>query len=139
MAVSSARDYDKRVPLPLREEPHNLDTSLLDRVADRTTSHASAGTAIPRASQRKLLLPGLIIRSSKKGSEAGSSGHAARDRVKHDDNGTLDDDDQRDGLEFAMEDIESFHNVSPDKEVEHDVERSGGVRRTNRASFRTSH
>ncbi|GJV37602.1 hypothetical protein Tco_1410079 [Tanacetum coccineum] len=92
---------------------------------------------------------------------------AARDRVKHDDNGTLDDDDQRDGLEFAMEDIESFHNVSPgehinviplrtfdlsigldviyppillsDKEVEHDVERSGGVRRTNRASFRTSH
>ncbi|GJY92680.1 hypothetical protein Tco_0508462, partial [Tanacetum coccineum] len=40
---------------------------------------------------------------------------------------TLDDDDQRDGLEFAMEGIKSLNNVSQDKEVEAHAELSGGI------------
>ncbi|GKC43029.1 hypothetical protein Tco_1060751 [Tanacetum coccineum] len=184
-----------RSGVTIREEPHELDTSLLDRVVDRTTLPASAGTAIPHASLEEIAVtrpdhkvvtkadnatkqkastgPEISTnatkkaRSSKKGSGVGSSGQAARDGVKQADDGTLDDDDQRDGLEFAMEDIESLHDVSPgehinviplrtidpsigldviyppillsNKEVEHDVERSRGVRRTTRASFRMSH
>ncbi|GKC49327.1 hypothetical protein Tco_1072072 [Tanacetum coccineum] len=34
--------------LTVREEPHGLDTSILGRVVDRTTSPTPAGTAIPR-------------------------------------------------------------------------------------------
>ncbi|GJY51854.1 hypothetical protein Tco_0442701 [Tanacetum coccineum] len=38
----------------VREEPHGLDTSILGRVVDRTTSPAPAGTAIPRASLEEI-------------------------------------------------------------------------------------
>nr|GEY38784.1 hypothetical protein [Tanacetum cinerariifolium] len=51
-------------------------------------------------------------RSNKKGSGAGSSGQAAGDEVEQTDDGTLNDDDQRDGSEFAIEGIESLNNVS---------------------------
>nr|GEZ86305.1 hypothetical protein [Tanacetum cinerariifolium] len=40
----------------VREEPHELDTSILGRVADRTTSPAPAGTAIPRASPKETVV-----------------------------------------------------------------------------------
>ncbi|GKD64781.1 hypothetical protein Tco_1306889, partial [Tanacetum coccineum] len=102
----------------VREEPHGLDTSILGRVADRTTSPAPAGTAIPRASPRGYF-------------HYPTSG----DEVEQADDGTLDDDDQHDGSEFAIEDIESLNDVSQDKEVEPHVELSGGVRRATRASF----
>ncbi|GJY95533.1 hypothetical protein Tco_0511894 [Tanacetum coccineum] len=179
----------------IREEPHRLDTCILGRVADRTTSPAPAGTAIPRASLEEITVtrpdhkvvtkadhaakrkastgPKISTnaakktRSSKKGSGAGSSRLAARDEVEQTDDGTLDDDDQRDGSEFAMEDIGNLNDVSqgehinviplrtfdpslgldvtyppillPDKEVEAHAELSGGVRRATRASFHTSH
>ncbi|GJX42708.1 hypothetical protein Tco_0257698 [Tanacetum coccineum] len=151
----------------IREEPHRLDTSILGRVADRTTSPALAGTVIPRASLEEIAVthPGRKVvtkayhaakrkastgpeistnatkktRSSKKGSGAGSSGQSAGDGVEQADDGTLVDDDQRDDAEFAMEGMEGLNNVSQDKEVEPDVERSRGVRRTTRASFRASH
>ncbi|GJV42101.1 hypothetical protein Tco_1420541 [Tanacetum coccineum] len=89
----------------VREEPHGLNTSILGRVADRTTSPAPVGTVVPRASQRKSPLPVLIARSNKKGSGAGSSGQAAGNEVEQTDDGTLDDDDQRDGSEFAMDGV----------------------------------
>ncbi|GKD28290.1 hypothetical protein Tco_1239068, partial [Tanacetum coccineum] len=39
-----------------QEEPHGLDTSILGRVADRTTSPALVGTAIPRASSKEIVV-----------------------------------------------------------------------------------
>ncbi|GKE10592.1 hypothetical protein Tco_1414143 [Tanacetum coccineum] len=109
----------------VREEPHGLDTSILDRVVDRTTSPAPAVTKADNAAKQKASTRPDIstnvtkkTRSSKKGSGAGSSGQAVGDGVKQTDDGTLDDDDQRDGLEFAMEDIENLNDVSQDKEVE---------------------
>ncbi|GJS98580.1 hypothetical protein Tco_0819750 [Tanacetum coccineum] len=148
----------------IREEPHGLDTSILGRVADRTTSPAPVGTAIPRASpeevvvtrpDRKLITKdyhaakqkastGLEIstnvakktRSNKKGSRVCSSGQATGDKVEQTENGTLDDDDQRDDSRFAMEGIENLNDVN---QVEAHAEMSGGVRRATRASFRVSH
>nr|GFA11188.1 hypothetical protein [Tanacetum cinerariifolium] len=124
----------------VREEPHGLDTSILDRVVDRTTSPTPSGTTIPRASLEELAVtlpdrkvvtkadnaskrkastgPEISsnatrrIRSSKKGSGVGPSRQAAGDGVKQDDDGTPDDDDQRNDPEFAMEDIESLNDVS---------------------------
>ncbi|GJX56287.1 hypothetical protein Tco_0286184, partial [Tanacetum coccineum] len=124
----------------VREEPHGLDTSILDRVADRTTSPALAGTTIPRASLEEIAITwpdGKVVtkadnaakrkasigseistnatkktQSSKKGSGAGSSGQAAGDGVEQADDGTLDDDDQRDYPEFATEDIKSLNDAN---------------------------
>ncbi|GJW28189.1 hypothetical protein Tco_0045064, partial [Tanacetum coccineum] len=129
----------------MREEPHGLDTSILDRVADHTTSPAPTGTAIPYVTLEKIVVtrpdrkvvtkadnaakrkastgPKISTnatnktRSSKKGSGAGSSGQAAEDEVEKDDDGTLND----------------------DKEVKPHVELFGDVRRTTRASSRVSH
>ncbi|GJS72973.1 hypothetical protein Tco_0705814 [Tanacetum coccineum] len=129
--LKAARDLQKsyadkrRKPLEfevaVREEPHGLDTSYLGRVADRTTSPALVGTAIPRASLEEIAVtrpdrkvvtkadhsakrkastrPEISTnvakktRSNKKGSEVGSSGQAAGDEVEQTDDGTLDDDD----------------------------------------------
>ncbi|GJS46391.1 hypothetical protein Tco_0596512 [Tanacetum coccineum] len=125
----------------VREEPHRLDTSILGRVADRTTSPAPAGTPIPRASPEEITVtrpdhkvvtkanhvakqkastrPEIStntakkIKSSKKVSGAGSSRLVVGDKVEQIDDGTLDDDDdQRDGSEFAMEDIGNLNDVS---------------------------
>nr|GEU50681.1 hypothetical protein [Tanacetum cinerariifolium] len=117
----------------VREEPHGLDTFILGRVIDRTTSPALAGTTIPRTSSEEIIITRLDrkvvtkadhaakrkastgpeistnvvkkTRSNKKGSAAGSSGQAAGDEVEQTDDGTLDDHDQRDGSEFAMEGV----------------------------------
>ncbi|GJZ60336.1 hypothetical protein Tco_0616152 [Tanacetum coccineum] len=179
----------------VREEPHELGTSILSRVADHTTPPAPAGTAIPRASLEEIAVtrpdrnvvakadhaakrktstgPEISTnttkrtRLSQKVSGAGSSGLAAGDEVEQTDDGTLDDDDQRDGLEFAVEDVGNLNDVGqgehinviplrtfdpslgldvtyppillPDKEVEAHAELSGGVRRTTRASSHASH
>ncbi|GJT06227.1 hypothetical protein Tco_0840689 [Tanacetum coccineum] len=161
----------------VREEPHGLDTSILGRVDDRTTSPAPAGTAIPCASLEEIAITrpdckvvtkadhaaklkastGLEIstnaakktRSSKKGSRAGSSGLAVGDEIEQTDDGTLDDDDQRDGSDFATEDIGNLNDIRKsklmlsclgailllDKEVKAHAKLSGGVRRATRASF----
>ncbi|GJT42045.1 hypothetical protein Tco_0941910 [Tanacetum coccineum] len=104
---------------------------------------------------------------SQRVSGAGSSGLAAGDEVEQTDDGTLNDDGQRDGSEFAMEDVGNLNDVGqgeyinviplrtfdpslgldvtyppillPDKEVEAHAELSGGVRRTTRASSHASH
>ncbi|GKG04480.1 hypothetical protein Tco_0314867, partial [Tanacetum coccineum] len=106
-------------------------------------------------------------RLSQRVSGAGSSGLAAGDGVEQTDDGTLDDDDRRDGSESAMEDVENLNDVSqgehinviplltfdpslgldvtyppillPDKEVGVHAELFGGVRRTSRASSYASH
>ncbi|GKA72793.1 hypothetical protein Tco_0779009, partial [Tanacetum coccineum] len=187
------RRFDNTVTV--QEEPHGLNTSILGRVADHTTSHAPVGTAIPRASLEKIAITRPVhkvvtkadhvakrktstgseistnaakkTRSSKKGSGAGSSGQSARDEVEQANHGTLDDDDQCDGSEFAMEDIKNLNDVSqgehinviplrtfdpslgldvtyppillPDKEVEAHAELFGDARRTTRASSHASH
>ncbi|GJV67648.1 hypothetical protein Tco_1483157 [Tanacetum coccineum] len=147
----------------VREEPHELGTSILGRVADRTTPPAPAGTAIPLASPEEIA---ITRPDPKQVSGASSSGLAAGDGVEQTDDGTLDDDGQRDGLEFAMEDTGNLNDVRqgehinviplrtfdpslgldvtyppillPDKEVEAHAEVSEGVRRTTRASSHVS-
>ncbi|GJT80334.1 hypothetical protein Tco_1054676 [Tanacetum coccineum] len=124
------------------EEPHELGTSILGRVVDRTTPPAPAGTAIPRASLEEIEISTNTTkrtRLSQKVSGAGSSGLAAKDGVEKIDDGTLDDDGQRDGSEFAMEDIGNLNDVSQDKEVETCAELSWSARRTTRASSHASH
>ncbi|GJX87549.1 hypothetical protein Tco_0339563 [Tanacetum coccineum] len=124
----------------VREEPHELGTSILSRVADRTTSHVPAGTVIPPASPEEIAVtrpnrnvvtktdhaakrkasPGPEIstntakrtRLSQKVSGAGSSGLAAGDGVKQTDDGILDDDGQCDRLEFSMEDNGNLNDVN---------------------------
>ncbi|GJY49564.1 hypothetical protein Tco_0439520 [Tanacetum coccineum] len=179
----------------VREEPHELGTSILGRVADRTTPPAPAGTTIPRASLEEIAVtrpdPNVVAKAdhaakrktstgpeistnttkrtrlSQRVSGAGSSGLAAGDEVEQTDDGTLNDDGQRDGSEFAMEDVGNLNDVGqgeyinviplrtfdpslgldvtyppillPDKEVEAHAELFGGVRRTTRASSHASH
>nr|GEX94192.1 hypothetical protein [Tanacetum cinerariifolium] len=126
----------------VREEPHGLDTSILGRVADRTTSPAPAGTTVPRASPEEITVtrpdrkadlvakqkastgPEISTnvskktRSNKKGSGACFSGQAVGDEVKQTNDGTLDDDDdQRDGSKFAMEGIECLNDVSQGEHI----------------------
>ncbi|GJU51739.1 hypothetical protein Tco_1221294 [Tanacetum coccineum] len=148
----------------VREEPHELGTSILGRVADRVTPPAPAGTAIPRASPEEIAVtrpdPKVVTKAdhaakqktstgpeistntakrtrlSQKVSGAGSSGLAAGDGVEQTDDGTLDDDGQRDGLGL---DVTYPPILLPDKEVEAHAELSGGVRRTTRASSHASH
>nr|GEV02193.1 hypothetical protein [Tanacetum cinerariifolium] len=106
----------------VREEPHGLDTSILDRVVNHTTSPAPAGTAIP-SKQKASIRPEISTnvtkktRSSKKVSRAGSSGQAARDGVKQADDGTIDDGDHHDDTEFTMEDIEIPNDVSQGEHI----------------------
>ncbi|GKA99122.1 hypothetical protein Tco_0827059 [Tanacetum coccineum] len=151
----------------VRDGPHELGTSILGRVADRTTSPAPTGIAIPRASLEEITVtrpdPKVVTKAdhtakqktstgpeistntakrtrlSQKVSGAGFSGLAAGDGVEQTDDGTLDDDGQRDGSEFAIEDIGNLNDVSQDKEVEAHAELSRGVRRTTRASSQASH
>ncbi|GJR17114.1 hypothetical protein Tco_0965641 [Tanacetum coccineum] len=179
----------------VREEPHELGTSILSRVIDRTTPPAPAGAAIPHASPEEIVVtrpdPNVVAKAdhaakrktstgpeistnttkrtrlSQRVSGAGSSGLAAGDGVEQTDDGTLDDDDQRDGSESAMENVENLNDVGqgehinviplrtfdpslgldvtyppillPDKEVGAHAELSGGVRRTTRASSHASH
>ncbi|GJY30396.1 hypothetical protein Tco_0413891 [Tanacetum coccineum] len=123
----------------VREEPHELDIVVTrpDRNVVTKADHAakrkaSTGPEISTNATKK-------TRSSKKVSGAGSSEQAAGDEVEQTDDGTLDDDDQRDGPEFAMEGNESLHDVSPDKEADPHQELSGDVTRTTRASFHAPH
>ncbi|GKG26985.1 hypothetical protein Tco_0402688, partial [Tanacetum coccineum] len=78
-------------------------------------------------------------RLSQRVSGAGSSGLATRDEVGQTNDGTLNDDGQRNGSEFAMEDVGNLNDVGQDKEVEAHAELSRGVRRTTRASSHASH
>nr|GEU65013.1 hypothetical protein [Tanacetum cinerariifolium] len=147
-------------PATIREEPHGLDTSILGRVTDRTTSPSSAGTAIPRASPKEIVVtrpdPKVVTKadhaakrktftrskistnaakktkSSQKVSGAGSIGLAAGDGVGQTDDGTLDDDGQSDGSEFAMEDIRNLDDIRK-------PELSRGVRRDIQAIFHESY
>nr|GEY86835.1 hypothetical protein [Tanacetum cinerariifolium] len=151
----------------VREEPHGLNTFILGRVADRTTSPAPAGTAIPRASSEEISVtppdPKVVTkadhtakrkaytrpeistnvarrtRSSKKVCGAGFGGLAAEDEVEHTDDEALYEGDQRDGLEFAMENIKNLNDVIQDKEVEAYAGLSEGVKGATRASLHESH
>ncbi|GKC57926.1 hypothetical protein Tco_1085524 [Tanacetum coccineum] len=150
----------------IREEPRRLDTSILGRVADRTTSPAPAGTAIPHASLEEIVVtrpnPKVVTKADHGAKRKPLLGRRyppmqprRPDRV-------------RKCLEkFAMEDIGNLNDVSqcehinvillrtfdpslgldvtyplillPDKEVKAHVKLSGGVRRATRASFHASH
>ncbi|GKF89920.1 hypothetical protein Tco_0263883, partial [Tanacetum coccineum] len=151
----------------VREEPHELGTSILSRVADRTTSHVPAGTIIPPVSPEEIAVTrpnrNVVIKTdhtakrkasprpkistntakrtrlSQKVSGVCSSRLAAGDGVKETDDGTLDDDSQCDGPEFSMEDNGNLNDVNQDKEVEAHAKLSGDVRRTTRASSHASH
>ncbi|GJX48420.1 hypothetical protein Tco_0273610 [Tanacetum coccineum] len=139
----------------------SLDKAMVITKADHAAKRkASTGLEISTNAAKK-------TRSSKKGSGAGSSGQAAEDGVEQADDGTLNDNDQYDDAEFAMEGIENLNDVSqgehinviplrtfdpsigldviypliplPYKEVEPHTELSGGVRRATKASSRVSH
>ncbi|GKB11325.1 hypothetical protein Tco_0845248 [Tanacetum coccineum] len=97
----------------IQEEPHGLDTSILGRVADRTTSPALTASTRPEISTKAA----KETISSKKGSGAGSSGQAAGDEVEQADDCTLDDDDQHDDSEFVTEGIKSLNDVSQGEHI----------------------
>ncbi|GJY76182.1 hypothetical protein Tco_0481298 [Tanacetum coccineum] len=146
----------------VREELHELGTSILGRVVDRTHSASQRVMSSPMLPQRDAL-PDLILielqrlTRAKRKTSTGSSGLAAGDGVEQTDDGTLDDDGQRDGSESAMEDVENLNDVGQgehinvillrtfdpslglDVEVGAHAELSGGVRRTTRASSYASH
>ncbi|GJU93614.1 hypothetical protein Tco_1318370 [Tanacetum coccineum] len=109
----------------VREEPHELGTSILGRVADRTTPPAPAGTAIPRASLEEI----VITRPDRNGVRTSTMLRAS-------DDGTLVVDGQRNGLGL---DVSYPPILLPDKEVKTHAELSGGARRTTRASSYASH
>ncbi|GJT91904.1 hypothetical protein Tco_1080749 [Tanacetum coccineum] len=109
------------------------------RVVDRTTPPAPAGTTIPHASPEEIAVTRPDPNIESKSVWAGSSGLATGDEVEQTDDGTFNDDGQRDGSEFAMEDVGNLNNVGQDKEVEAHTELSRGVRRTTRASSHASH
>ncbi|GJX33372.1 hypothetical protein Tco_0243227 [Tanacetum coccineum] len=143
--------------LTVREEPHGLDTSILGRVVDRTTSPAPAGTGIPYAFLEEI----AITRPNHK--VVTKADHAAKRKASTGPEIST----NRDGSKFAMEGIESLNDVSQgehinviplrtfdpsigldviyplilllDKEVEAHAELSRGVRRVIRASFHASH
>ncbi|GKF36790.1 hypothetical protein Tco_0113548, partial [Tanacetum coccineum] len=129
----------------VREEPHELGTSILSRVIDRTTPPAPAGATIPYASPEEIAVtrpdPNVVAKAdhatkrktstgpeistnttkrtrlSQRVSGAGSSRLAAGDGIERTDDGTLDDDDQRDGLEFAVEDVGNFNDVGQGEHI----------------------
>ncbi|GJS49607.1 hypothetical protein Tco_0599728 [Tanacetum coccineum] len=100
----------------IKEEPHRLDTSILDRVADHTTTPAPAKAAIPRATPEETIVTQpdckLITKAKKAAKQKASTGpEAVGGRVELVDDGTLDDDDQGDDTESAAEDIKSFTDI----------------------------
>ncbi|GJS64119.1 hypothetical protein Tco_0678683 [Tanacetum coccineum] len=124
-----------------------LDRKVITKADHAAKRKASTGSEISTNEAKK-------TRSSTKGSRAGSSGQSVGDGVEQVNDGTFDDDDQRDDTKFAMEGMEGIDNVSqgehinviplrtfdliigldviyppillPDKEVEPDIEHSGG-------------
>ncbi|GJW40292.1 hypothetical protein Tco_0066137 [Tanacetum coccineum] len=127
----------------VREEPHELGTSILGRVADRTTPPAPTVTKADHAAKQKTST-GLEIstnttkrtRLSQKVSGTGSSMLVAEDGVKQTDDGTLDDDGQRDGSEFSMEDIGNLNDIRKSKLM---LSCTRGLRRITQASSHASH
>ncbi|GJS49609.1 hypothetical protein Tco_0599730 [Tanacetum coccineum] len=100
----------------IKEEPHRLDTSILDRVADHTTTPAPAKAAIPRATPEETIVTQpdckLITKAKKAAKQKASTGpEAVGGGVEMVDDGTLDDDDQGDDTESAAEDIKSFTDI----------------------------
>ncbi|GJR34317.1 hypothetical protein Tco_1210001 [Tanacetum coccineum] len=100
--------------------PLELGTSILGRVVDRTTPPAPAGTAIPHASPEEIAdvtidRPdhNVVAKADHAAKECleQARGLAAGDGVEQTDGGTLDDDDQCDGSESAMEDVENLNDV----------------------------
>ncbi|GJR17115.1 hypothetical protein Tco_0965642 [Tanacetum coccineum] len=123
----------------VREEPHELGTSILGKVANRTTPPAPAGTTIPRASLEEIAVtrpdPNVVAKAdhtakrktstgpeistnttkrtrlSQRVSGAGSSGLTAGDEVEQTDDG------QRDESEFAMEDVGNLNDVGQGEHI----------------------
>ncbi|GJV11361.1 hypothetical protein Tco_1352902 [Tanacetum coccineum] len=125
---------------PVLRRSNNTEEIAVTR-PDRKVVIKADNVAKQKASTRSEISTNVTkkTRSSKKGFEAGSSRQAVGDGVEQADDGTLDDDDHHDDIEFPMKDIESSNNGNQDKEVEHHVELFGGARRTTRAILHASH
>ncbi|GKA87376.1 hypothetical protein Tco_0809140 [Tanacetum coccineum] len=130
----------------VQEEPHELGTSILGRVADRTTPPAPAGTAIPRASLEEIAVtrpdPNVVAKAdhaAKRKTSTGpeiSTNTTKRTRLSQRVSGagssrTFD---PSLGLDVTYPPI-----LLPDKEVEAHAELSGSVRRTTQARSHASH
>ncbi|PWA48008.1 hypothetical protein CTI12_AA393550 [Artemisia annua] len=124
----------------VKEEPHDLDTSIIQRVVDRATPPALEGTPIPAPTVEETIAtradPGVVTKAknaakrkastwpqvstnatrnkkvAKKNSEVGSSGRAASDGSDQ-----VDDDIQDDDTEFAADHFKRPEEVNKDKEV----------------------
>ncbi|GJR88827.1 hypothetical protein Tco_0212838 [Tanacetum coccineum] len=128
----------------VREEPHELGTSILSRVADHTTPPAPTGTAIPHASLEEI----VVTRPDR--NVVAKADHAAKRKTSTGPeisiNTTKDRLGQNSGpgrrlyrLGLAVEDVGNLNDVGQDKEVEAHAELSGDVRKTTRASSHVSH
>ncbi|GJR75641.1 hypothetical protein Tco_0088006 [Tanacetum coccineum] len=127
----------------VREEPHELGTSILGRVADRTTSPAPVGIAIPHASSKEITItrpdPKVVTKADHAAKQKTSTGPeistntAKRTSIRF--RMCLE---SRNGSDLGL-DVTYPPILLPNKEVEAHTELSGGVRRTTRASSHASH
>ncbi|GKF06228.1 hypothetical protein Tco_0036896, partial [Tanacetum coccineum] len=151
----------------VREELHELGTSILGRVVDRTTQPAPAGTVIPHASLEEIAVTRPDPNVVAKADHAAKRKTSTRPEISTNTTKRTRLSQRRDALESAMEDVENLNDVGqgehinliplqtfdpslgldvtyppiylPDKEVEAHAELSRGVRRTTRASSYASH
>ncbi|GJU62651.1 hypothetical protein Tco_1244486 [Tanacetum coccineum] len=123
----------------VREEPHGLDTSILDRVVDRTTSPALAGTAIPPAFLEEITVTRPDLKVVTKADNAAKRKASTGPDISTNATKNTRSSKKGSGAEFSMEDIESLNHVNQDKEFEPHGELSEGVRRNTRAGFRVEY
>ncbi|GJU35270.1 hypothetical protein Tco_1183624 [Tanacetum coccineum] len=135
----------------VREEAYGLDTSILDRVANHTTSPAPAGTAIPRATPKEIIVTRPDRKVVTKTDNASKQKASTRPEIST--NATKKTRSSKKGCgEGEHINVTLLQTFDPsigldvtyppilllDKEVEPHVELSGGVRRTTRASSHAS-
>ncbi|GJS05031.1 putative reverse transcriptase domain-containing protein [Tanacetum coccineum] len=119
----------------IREEPHDLGTSLLDQVVDHTMTPAPLGTAIPKTTLKETTVTRPDRRVVIKAKNAAKQKASTRPEVST--NAT-----KRtkvgDDTESVADDFEHPDYVNKDKEDSPHVESSEGLRRMTRASYQVS-
>ncbi|GJW34189.1 hypothetical protein Tco_0054221 [Tanacetum coccineum] len=101
----------------VREEPHGLDTSILGRVADRTTSPALVGTAIPHASLKEIIVTRPDQKVVTKVDHAAKRKASTRSEISTNVDKKTRSNKKGSGAEFAMEDIRNLNDVSQGEHI----------------------
>nr|GFA37312.1 hypothetical protein [Tanacetum cinerariifolium] len=123
----------------VRMEPNGLDTSILGRVADRTTSPSPASIVIPRASLEEIVVTRPDRKVVTKADHAVKRKASTGPKISTNAAKKTRSSKKRSRTEFAMEDNGNLNDVSQDTKVEAHAELSGDVRKATRARFYASH